>query len=67
MMPHHAILRRWYCAEGAIVRQGEPLCELETNTANVDVPAPQSGRLWHLAEEGDMIAIGVEVGRIEPI
>ena len=34
------ILLRWIKAEGEFVERDEPLCELETDKANVDLPAP---------------------------
>ena len=39
------VLLRWIAAEGAAVREGEPLCEIETDKVNMEVEAPASGIL----------------------
>ena len=35
-----AILIKWHKGDGAQAAMDEPLCELETDKANVDIPAP---------------------------
>lgn len=39
------VLLRWLVAEGATVREGDPLCEIETDKVNMEVEAPGNGVL----------------------
>jgi 2-oxoglutarate dehydrogenase E2 component (dihydrolipoamide succinyltransferase) len=56
---------RWLKANGAIVKANEPVCELETDKATTEVMSPSSGRLAITAPEGQKVAIGSVIGRIE--
>jgi 2-oxoglutarate dehydrogenase E2 component (dihydrolipoamide succinyltransferase) len=47
------------------VASDEPICELETDKANVDVPAKTSGILHHLKEEGETVNVGEAIARID--
>src|SRR6516165_2871401 len=58
-------LARWLKPDGAAVRAGEPVFELETDKASQEVAAPEGGVLRHGAAEGDKVSIGQVVGRIE--
>jgi pyruvate/2-oxoglutarate dehydrogenase complex dihydrolipoamide acyltransferase (E2) component len=62
-----ARLARWYIEDGALVRHGEAICEIETSEANVDVSAPHDGVLRQLAAIGDIIRTGADVARIDPV
>jgi pyruvate dehydrogenase E2 component (dihydrolipoamide acetyltransferase) len=42
---------RWFKHEGDQVQEGDPLCELETEKANVEVPAPEGGVLSQIVAE----------------
>jgi pyruvate dehydrogenase E2 component (dihydrolipoamide acetyltransferase) len=42
---------RWFKGEGDQVREGDPLCELETEKANVEVPAPEGGILSQIVAQ----------------
>src|SRR5216684_5228902 len=42
---------RWFKHEGDQVREGDPLCELETEKANVEVPAPAGGILSQIVAQ----------------
>jgi pyruvate dehydrogenase E2 component (dihydrolipoamide acetyltransferase) len=44
-------LLRWFKHEGELVQEGEPLCEVETEKATVEVPSPQSGLLTRIIVE----------------
>jgi 2-oxoglutarate dehydrogenase E2 component (dihydrolipoamide succinyltransferase) len=59
-----AVLLRWLKAEGDIVKNDEPLCELETDKANVELPSPASGAFHRLKKEGDTVKIGESIGEI---
>lgn len=58
-------IARWLKKDGDIVRQDDPLFELETEKATTEVPAPAAGVLHIQAKEGDHVAIGSVVGRID--
>src|SRR4051812_19484504 len=60
------ILARWLKADGAAVKAGEPLFELETDKASNVIPAPASGVLKVSVAEGETVAIGASVGTIDP-
>ena len=65
-MPNDAILVRWYRSDGDIVRRDEPICEIATEQATVDVPAVTGGILRQLAKAGDRILAETDVFRIDP-
>ncbi|MEQ8922503.1 MAG: acetoin dehydrogenase dihydrolipoyllysine-residue acetyltransferase subunit [Marinovum algicola] len=48
----------WHVAEGETVSKGEPLFDIETDKAAMEVEAPDSGILHHAAPEGSDIPIG---------
>ncbi|HEX9134177.1 MAG TPA: biotin/lipoyl-containing protein, partial [Ktedonobacteraceae bacterium] len=50
------IIVRWLKAEGQEVAKGEPLVEIETDKATVEIEAPASGILAHVTG-----AVGVEI------
>jgi 2-oxoglutarate dehydrogenase E2 component (dihydrolipoamide succinyltransferase) len=58
-------LSRWLKKDGDIVRAGDPVCELETEKATGEIPAPASGRLVITVREGQTVAIGAVLGHIE--
>ena len=54
-----ATLGSWLKQPGQAVANGEPLCELETDKVNLEVPAPGAGALTELlAEEGATVTPG---------
>jgi len=59
-------IARWLKKPGEAVREGDPVVELDSDKASMEVPAPSSGVLSEaLAEEGDEIDIGAVVARID--
>jgi 2-oxoglutarate dehydrogenase E2 component (dihydrolipoamide succinyltransferase) len=57
---------RWLKAEGDFVRQDEPLVELETDKASMELPAPASGRLTKVARKtGDTARVGETIAVID--
>ncbi|HVS37697.1 MAG TPA: 2-oxoglutarate dehydrogenase complex dihydrolipoyllysine-residue succinyltransferase [Gemmataceae bacterium] len=59
------VLSRWLKADGDAVREGDPVLELETDKASQEVSSPASGVLKIGVKEGQKIAIGAVVGRVE--
>jgi pyruvate dehydrogenase E2 component (dihydrolipoamide acetyltransferase) len=59
---------KWLVEEGGEVNKGEPLVEIETDKANTTYDAEADGRLTEiLAKEGETLAVGSPIARIEPI
>jgi len=61
-----AVLLKWHKADGQAVERDEPLCELETDKANVDLPAPAAGVLKRGAAEGATVRINQTIATIDP-
>jgi len=58
-------LLRWFKSAGDAVAKGEPLMEVETDKAAVEIEAPASGTLAGiLAHEGDVIPVGQRIAVI---
>jgi 2-oxoglutarate dehydrogenase E2 component (dihydrolipoamide succinyltransferase) len=61
-----AAIRTWFKQVGEMVREGEPLVELETDKVAMEVAAPATGRLAAiLIAQGD-VEPGALLGHIEP-
>jgi pyruvate/2-oxoglutarate dehydrogenase complex dihydrolipoamide acyltransferase (E2) component len=57
---------RWIKSQGASVKKGDPLLEVETDKVNVEVEAPQDGKLIQIsAKVGDFVKFGAVVAVIE--
>ena len=61
-----ATLIKWHKNDGDFVKTDEPLCELETDKANVDVPSPASGVIKRSVPEGAKVKIGDTIATIDP-
>ena len=63
-----ATLLRWHKQDGDAVTLDEPLCELETDKANVDVPATVAGVFKRASgvAEGTVVQVGQPIGDIDP-
>ena len=56
---------RWLKAEGDVLRAGEPVMEIETDKAVLEIEAPASGRLANvIAGEGEDVPVGQAVALI---
>lgn len=56
---------RWLKAEGEMLRAGEPVMEIETDKAVLEIEAPASGRLADVrAREGEDVPVGQAVALI---
>nr|WP_325251330.1 acetoin dehydrogenase dihydrolipoyllysine-residue acetyltransferase subunit [Amylibacter sp.] len=61
----HGTLSVWHVSEGAKVSKGDPLFDIETDKAAMEVESPASGTLHHIiAPEGAVIPIGQTVAWI---
>jgi 2-oxoglutarate dehydrogenase E2 component (dihydrolipoamide succinyltransferase) len=59
------VIVRWIKTDGAPVQMDEPLLELETDKASVEIPAVGAGVLKILKAEGETVQVGDVVARIE--
>ncbi|HEY7090770.1 MAG TPA: 2-oxoglutarate dehydrogenase complex dihydrolipoyllysine-residue succinyltransferase [Tepidisphaeraceae bacterium] len=60
-----AVLIKWHKKDGEQVSADEPVAELETEKANVDVPSPASGVLKRSVTEGSKVHIGDTIATID--
>jgi len=58
-------LAKWLVANGEQVKIDEPICEFESDKATLELPAEASGKLIWVAAEGDDLAIGALVAKID--
>jgi 2-oxoglutarate dehydrogenase E2 component (dihydrolipoamide succinyltransferase) len=61
-----AKLLKWHKHEGDSVAVDEPLCELESDKANVDVPAESAGIIHPKRREGETVDVGEVIAEIDP-
>lgn len=59
------VVVRWIRADGETISEDEPLLELETDKASVEIPAPATGIVRVLKAEGETVRVGEVVARIE--
>jgi pyruvate dehydrogenase E2 component (dihydrolipoamide acetyltransferase) len=63
---HEGEIVRWIVAEGASVNEDDPVVEVMTDKATVEIPAPASGVVSkHLCAEGDVANVGDVIFIIE--
>ena len=58
-------LAEWLAADGASVKEGEPLYALESDKSVQEVEAPASGKLKIIAVVGEVYKVGDVLGTIE--
>ena len=61
-----AVLIKWHKQDGEAVKTDEPIAELETDKANVDVPSPGNGVIKRSVPEGTKVRIGQTIATIDP-
>ena len=61
-----AFIGQWMKSAGDYVNAGEPLVEIESDKATLEVPAPVSGRMVEtMAGEGDEVLIGAAIAQLD--
>jgi pyruvate dehydrogenase E2 component (dihydrolipoamide acetyltransferase) len=56
---------RWMKAEGDHITEGEPIAEIETDKANVEVPAAETGKLVKIVvHEGGTVPVGAVIAHV---
>ena len=58
------VLAEWLVADGAQVKEGDPIYVIETGKAVQEIQAPASGRLMHKAQAGETYLVGTDIGEI---
>lgn len=58
-------LSQWLKADGEYINLDEPICEFESDKATLEFPAEASGKIIHVAAEGDDLEIGALVAKID--
>jgi 2-oxoglutarate dehydrogenase E2 component (dihydrolipoamide succinyltransferase) len=59
------VIARWLKENGDVVGADEPLLELETDKASMEIPAESAGKLEILVEVGATVQVGDVVARID--
>jgi len=53
---------RWLVAEGQEIAEDDPLVEIQTDKATVEIPSPYGGTVLQvLVAEGDVVPVGTEL------
>src|SRR5690242_14959201 len=60
------VIVRWIKSNGEQIALDDPLLELETDKASVEVPSPAAGVLTIVRQEGDKVQVGEVVASIDP-
>jgi 2-oxoglutarate dehydrogenase E2 component (dihydrolipoamide succinyltransferase) len=60
-----ADIARWFKADGDLVAMDDPLVELETDKASLEVGAAAAGRLTILVQAGETVKVGQKIGILE--
>ncbi|HEY5622184.1 MAG TPA: dihydrolipoyllysine-residue succinyltransferase [Gammaproteobacteria bacterium] len=60
-----ALVASWLRADGELVALDEPIVELETDKATVELPSPAAGILRITTPAGQTVAVGERLGAIE--
>jgi len=59
---------RWFKQPGSTVNAGEPIAEIETDKANVEIEAFDSGVLTNiLVQEGTTVPVGTTIAELRPL
>jgi len=58
-------LSSWLKNDGDYVAEGESVCEIESDKASMELPAPSAGVLKILAEAGAELKIGAKIGELD--
>jgi pyruvate/2-oxoglutarate dehydrogenase complex dihydrolipoamide acyltransferase (E2) component len=61
---NEGVLSEWLVADGAQVKQGEPLYALESDKSVQEIESPASGQLKILAATGETYKVGAVLAEI---
>ncbi|MEO5633351.1 dihydrolipoamide acetyltransferase family protein [Gaiella sp.] len=57
---------RWLVADGELVSTGQPVVEIETDKATIEIEAPVDGVVRIVAAEGDIVVVDGILAELEP-
>src|SRR5438270_4484369 len=58
---------RWLKSEGDAIQEEEPIAEIQTEKATIEVPSYVAGKLTHiLVPEGQTVPVGTPIAQYEP-
>lgn len=57
-------LSQWLIADGAAVKQGEPLYALESEKSVQEIESPATGTLRIIVQPGEVLPVGTVLGEI---
>ncbi len=60
-----ATLAEWLVDDGARVEQDQPIYLLETDKVETEIPAPVSGVLRRIGDQGSTYPVGEIIGRLD--
>ena len=58
-------IAQWMVADGEFVEQDQIICEIDSEKATLELAAEQSGKIELVVEEGDTVAVGSVVCKID--
>lgn len=61
---NEATLAEWMVADGATVKEGEPLYAIESDKSVQEIEAPASGQLKIIAQTGEIYEVGALLAEI---
>lgn len=62
---NEGILTEWMAADGADVKEGEPLYAIESDKSVNEIEAPTSGRLRIIAQPQETYEVGTVLGYLD--
>ncbi len=65
MMMLEGTVSRWLAADGAAVKEGQDVVEIESDKVVQTIPAPAAGTLRQVAAEGQTVPVLEILGTIE--
>jgi pyruvate/2-oxoglutarate dehydrogenase complex dihydrolipoamide acyltransferase (E2) component len=66
MTMQEGTIASWTVAEGAVVREGDPIAIVETEKVETELPAPESGTLVEIVvDEGETVEVGSLIAWLE--
>jgi pyruvate/2-oxoglutarate dehydrogenase complex dihydrolipoamide acyltransferase (E2) component len=61
---NEGVLSEWLVAEGATVKEGEPLFSIESDKSTQEIEAPATGVLKILKPAGETYEVGTVIGEL---
>ena len=61
------LINQWLVKDGDIVNEDEPVAELETDKATVEVPSPATGKIKIIKQEGEVVNPGDVIATVEVV